>query len=82
MAEDFNQQIANDYGIDYNGPTSTEDNAVVIPRVNIELTESGNDELHEVDVLQESDNCACDIFLRCVISLKEIPFNVHYMIMT
>ena len=55
-----------DYGIDYDSPVSTAgtEDTVVIPRVDLRLTENGIDELNQIDVLQNSDDFGINVFIN------------------
>ena len=64
IAEDFNKTVSDDYGVDYCGPVSTDEDGVVIPRIDITLTSNGTELLRQLDVLQYSDDMGCDIYIK------------------
>ena len=72
LAKDFNQTVQDDYGIDFDGPVATEeDHAVVVPRLDLRLTENGMEELQQLNVLQDS---GIDIFIN---TLNIIQQNIE-----
>lgn len=72
LAEDFYETVSDNYGIDYRGPSLLEsDQSIVVPRVDIQLTDAGLEELQQVNVHQHSDDLGCDIFLN-VLNIIEI----------
>ena len=65
LAEDFYETVSDNYGNDYCGPSLLEsDQSIVVPRVDIQLTDAGLEELQQVIVQQHSDDLGCDIYLN------------------
>ena len=72
ISDDFYKCVEHDYGIVYDGPLPTSINNVVIPRVDVALTEDGLQHLHQIDVLRDSDDLGADIFLEVL--------NINFLI--
>ncbi len=68
ITEDFNKIIGDDYGIETDGPVPTyaSEDTVIIPRIEIRLTQHGMDELQQLDVLQDSDDLGIEIFMTAL----------------
>ena len=56
IAEDFNETVEDDYGIDFDDPVATEEDALIVPRIDLSLTENGKEELQQLNVLQDSED--------------------------
>ena len=53
LAKDFYETVSDNYGIDYCGPSLLEsDQSIVVPQVDIQLTDAGLEELQQVNVQQ------------------------------
>ena len=56
--------VDDNYGIDRDGPTVVEENidTVIVPRIELTLTDHGTEQLQQVNVLDNSDDSGIDIF--------------------
>ena len=61
ISEDFYRTVDSDYGIDPDAVATTSDNAVIIPRIEVQLTQNGLEQLSQVDVLRESSDIGANI---------------------
>ncbi len=68
IAVDFNRTVDNDYGIDHDGPVVSEEStpAVIVPRIELRLTDNGMEELQRLNVLQDSQDSAIDLFVNAL----------------
>ena len=67
IAIDFNKIVVeDDYGVDLEGPVVAEEETVVVPRIELRLTDNGVDELQQLNVLQDSEDSGIDIFLNAL----------------
>ena len=76
VPDDFYRIVDNEYGIDYEGPVSTEsDNNVIVPRIQVQLTEFGLQQLHQVNVLRDSDDMGTDMYVEILNIITQNSVN-------